>query len=120
METIDTIIAKVDQLKPSTYSDEQKAAWLIELDGKIYLETMKGVSTTEPPKEYPKDGAVPLLVGWPFDNIYVLYLIAMIDYSNQEIANYNVSAAMFDAAFSEFKKYWMRTHRAAPSKGFIY
>lgn len=64
------------------------------------------------PLEYPKDTNTELIVPAPYDNVYGLYIEAMIDYYNKEIANYNNSVAMFDARFMEYKKDYIRHHQA--------
>ena len=64
------------------------------------------------PYAYPDDMDKELLIPFPFDNVYELYLESMIDFYNREYANYNNSAAMFEARFSEYKKAYIREHNA--------
>ena len=66
------------------------------------------------PYEYPKDMNKELLIPFPFDDTYALYLEAKIDYYNREYGNYNNSAMMFEAQFNEYKKAYIREH---PVKG---
>lgn len=61
-------------------------------------------------KSYPEDGEKPLLVKPPYDNLYDLYLLAQIDFHNQETESYNNSALAFNQAMDEFKKEYHRTH----------
>lgn len=61
---------------------------------------------------YPEDMDKELLITAPFDNVYQLYVEAMIDYYNKELGNYNNSNAMFDARFTEYKKDYIRKHMA--------
>ena len=117
MSTINEVIERVDRVKLNGYEDAAKAGWLIELDGKLYAETMHGTGT-EPPRRYPEDGDVPLLVESPYDNLYDLYLYAMIDFNNREIANYNNSMTMFNTALDEIKKQYHRTHLPPSLEGF--
>jgi len=56
------------------------------------------------------DGDKPLLVTAPYDNVYDMYLMAMIDLHRHEIANYNNSMALYNAALDEWKKQYHRTH----------
>ena len=100
----------VDRLKPNSYSDEDKLRWINELDGMV----QKLVIQTDKIKQYsyPKDMDTELLIPAPFENVYVSYLEAKIDYHNREYANYNNATIMFESQFSEYKKAYIREHKA--------
>lgn len=118
--TIDKVIEMVDGRKPNVFTDEMKAQWLMELDGAIFTEVLRGRTAPalpgeeeelrEPPRAYPEDAQVPLLVTAPYDNLYGLYVEAMIDRYNQETMLYNSSAILFDQAMDAFRKQYHRTH----------
>ena len=63
-------------------------------------------------KEYkfPEDGDRHLVVAPPYDNIYELYIIAMSDFFSGEMANYSASAVLFEQAYSEFRKNYIRNN----------
>ena len=61
---------------------------------------------------YPDDMDSELIIPAPFDDCYTLFLEAKVDYYNKEIGNYNNSAMMFEAQFSEYKKDYIRNHPA--------
>ena len=126
----------VDRLSPNPYSEEDKLRWINELDGMVkrlvfqwnkkYIKEVEAqYESKQITKEeynvfldklkdyaYPEDMDKELLIETPFDNVYVLYLQAQIDYHNREYANYNNVAMMFDAKFSEYKKAYIREHRS--------
>lgn len=126
----------VDRLKLNSYSDEDKLRWINELDGMVkrlvfqwdekYLSELetkrKNNNITEEeyaeairkmkPYAYPEDMDTELLVTDPFDDVYTLFLEAKIDYYNREYANYNNSAMVFESQWNEFKKDYIRHHRA--------
>lgn len=110
MITINSVIARVDAVKVNTYTAEEKARWLIELDGRIYREIFRCFGDY-PVSEYPRDGDKELLVSSPYDVIYDYYLFAMIDFHNRETDNYANSFAMFNEKFTEFAKAWQRQNR---------
>jgi hypothetical protein len=136
--TPNKVIEKIDRLKPNSYSEEDKMGWINELDGMVkrlvfqwdegYIAELKtkrdfGQITEEEyndliekakPYEYPKDMNKELLIPFPFDDTYALYLEAKIDYYNREYGNYNNSAMMFETQFNEYKKAYIREH---PAKG---
>lgn len=106
--TINTVIEEAQKLHPDSFPDSLKARWLSELDGKIMSETM--LRSGFVPYQFPKDADKELLVESPYDNIYALYIIAMSDFFSGEMENYAVSAALFDTAYAEFRKNYLRNH----------
>lgn len=100
----------VDRLKPNAYSEEDKLRWINELEGMV----QRLVIQTDDVKQYayPEDMDKELLIPAPFENAYPLYLEAQIDYYNKEYGNYNNSVLMFDSIYSEYKKAYIREHRA--------
>ena len=104
-------IEKVDRLKPNSYSDEDKLGWINELDGMVQrLVFQQEEDVTQ--YVYPDDLDKELLIPAPYDDAYALFLEAKIDYYNREYGNYNNSAMMFEAQFSEYKKDYIRKHQA--------
>lgn len=101
-------IKRADALRPNIISEEQKAAWIYELEGK--LAEMR--CAPPPVKSWPNDAA--LSMPPPCDNVYELYLCAMIDFANQETALYANDMAVFNAAMSEARAWWRRHHRPRP------
>ena len=108
--TPNKVIETVDRLKPNAYSEEDKLRWINELDGQVQSLVMQNDKVFQ--YSYPEDMDKELLIPAPFDNVYCLYLEANIDYHNREYANYNNAAMMFEAQFSEYKKAYIREHRA--------
>ena len=105
------IIELTDELKPNQYSENLKLGWLSTLDIQIYGDVML---THEDCAVEAFSGHTDindeLLVGEPYSDMYRYYLESMIDYANQEIAKYNNSSSMFQARYSDFCKYYNRTH----------
>lgn len=110
MMTPNKAIEIVDKLKPNAYSEEDKLRWINELDGMVQRLVIQSDEVTQ--YAYPDDMDKELLIPAPFDDCYTLFLEAKIDYYNKEIANYNNSAMMFEAQFSEYKKDYIRKHQA--------
>ena len=106
--TINTAIEQSLRLHPDTIPDSIKCRWLSELDGKIMCETMHRKDFT--PYRFPEDAERELAVGAPYDNIYELYIIAMSDFFSGELANYSASAVLFEQAYSEFRKNYIRSN----------
>lgn len=97
-------IKRADSLRMNTVSDEQKAAWVTDLDGQ--LAEMFGI---EPPAStWPEDRE--LLMPRPHEEIYQLYLICKIDYYNQEMGLYANDMAVYNAALAEALAWYRRRH----------
>lgn len=113
MQIIEAIHA-VDSLKPNSYLESDKVRWLSTLDGLVkanIIDTHEGaedVTFTGYDDKTPTD--TELLIPAPYDNIYVLWLQSQIDYANEETAKFNNSSSAYNHAYSEFQKYYNRTH----------
>lgn len=107
--TVNAAVRRADELRPNTVSDEQKAAWLLDLDGQ--LAEMFGVDAPE--HTWPEKDAV-LLMPAPYEEIYQLYLICKIDYYQQEMSLYANDLVFYQSALAEAKA-WYRRHHAPES-----
>ena len=106
-------IQKVDALKPNNYSQEDKIKWLSTLDGIIKREI---IDTHEGAEEIEFNGydlsslETELIVPAPYDDMYIKWLEAQIDYNNSEIGHYNNSMTMYNSAYANYERYYNRTH----------
>lgn len=107
MPYISEVIERVDRAAENAWTEEEKVRWLMELDGKLLLEVAEGDA---PPALWPEDGEKALLVPPPYDNLYDLYLFAMMDFHNREWDQYANSSAMFEAAAGEWRRAYRREH----------
>lgn len=110
-KTISEVIAQTQAVRPDLYTDEQITGWLSELDGQLSVELLK----TEPVAyKWPEDAGKELLVPHPYDRMYHLYVIAMIDLYNREADLYANDMAVFNSALQEYRSYYRRTNRPDP------
>ena len=115
MPTINEVIERVERIKPvANVDDQDKARWLIELDGRILREIIqKSVHETPPdmpPAEWPEDGDKQLLVPSPYDRLYDLYLLAQIEFAIREFGNYNNSMAAFNSLLDIYACHYRNNH----------
>ncbi len=108
MATVNTAIENAMRLSPDNISDTVKCRWLSELDGKIMRETMH--KTDFKGYTFPENGDTELVAKHPYDNIYELYIIAMSNFFSGELASYSSAAVMFEQAYSEFRKNYIRNN----------
>ena len=121
--TIQGAINHIDTVKPNGYSQNEKIRWLSTLDGVIKAEIIdthegaEGVEFEEYNETTPL--AQTLLVPHPYDDVYIKWLEAQIDYANGEYGKYNNSITMYNAAYLAFVKHYNRTHEPI-SKSFAH
>ena len=118
--TIMDALYRIDELKPNSYSQPEKIKWLSSLDGMIkseIIDTHEGGEDIEflGYDEY-ADLSTVLLVPAPYDDIYLKWLEAMIDYTNGEIAKYNNSLTAYNDAYDLYQKHYNRTHMPKGTK----
>ena len=112
--TIIEAINQIDSLKPNTYSQTDKVRWLSALDGKVktqIIDTHEGAVDTAfngYNEETPLD--TELLIPYPYDEVYTLWLEAQIDYADNEYRRYNNSMAMFNTTYSAYARYYNRNY----------
>ncbi len=112
--TINEAITQIDSLKVNTYIPADKIGWLSRVDTMIkknIIDTHEGSESvlfagyTEG-----TDLETVLLVPAPYDELYIRYLEAQIDYTNGEYAKYNNSILMFNAAYQAYANYYNRNN----------
>lgn len=111
--TIQDAIRTVRTLKPHPYSDEDMTRWLSDLDGQIHGEIMAGHEGAPPaPGAYRigNDMDTELLVGSPYEDVYIKYLSAQVDYHNAEYERYNNAMMMYNTQLMAFAAWYNRTH----------
>jgi hypothetical protein len=112
--TIIEAINAVDTLKPNTYTYAEKIRWLSALDGTIKKEIIDtheggdGVVFEGYNADTPLE--TELLVAGPYNEVYIMWLEAQIDYANQEYDKYNNSMMMYNNSYNAFWRYYNRTH----------
>lgn len=103
-------IKRADIFRPNALGDEQKAAWLHDLDGQL----AEFFGKTAPENQFPQVD-VELLTPPPYDEIYVLWLACKIDYYHQEMDLYANDSAIYEQALAEMRAWWRRGHVPACS-----
>lgn len=119
--TIMDALYRIDELKPNSYSQPEKIKWLSSLDGVIkseIIDTHESCGNDECCGEvkafsgYTEDADLNtvLLVPYPFDDIYLKWLEAQIDYTNGEYGKYNNSIVAYNDAYDLYQRHYNRTH----------
>ena len=112
--TIMDVINRIDNLKPNRYDQIEKIKWLSALDSRIMndiIATHEGSERSVFPgytEETPL--TTELLAYSPYDEVYLYWLEAQVDYWNGEYSKYNNSIEMFNTAYTAFANHYNRTH----------
>lgn len=118
MATLKEIIDRVEKEKPDAFDCPTKANWLAELEGKIALDCF-GMSPVEAQAvrySWPQDEKKELLIRFPNEEVYALYLEAMIDFHNGEPDRYQNTMERFNKAFLGFKQWLLMTFDDEPKR----
>lgn len=97
------VLARVKALKPTPFDDETLLYWLREVEGLILVQVLLLQPTSVQPLEAATDDQ--LTVPYPFDKLYLQYLMAQIDYANGEYRKYDNSMALFNAYLGEYQRW---------------
>ena len=103
----------LDSLKQNTYTTDDKIRWLSTLDWTVkklmnqYVGADKVIFngyTNE------TDQNTELLVPAPYDEVYLRWLEAQIDYHNGEFDKFNASIIMYNTAYEAYANFYKRNH----------
>lgn len=112
--TLMEAINHLDAVKPNSYGQREKIKWLSNLDGLIKKEI---IDTHEDGEKVIFGGYTEadlmknLIAPAPYDDIYIKWLEAKIDYANGEYQKYNNSALAFNEGYQRFARAYHREHR---------
>ena len=103
--TIFEAIGQLDAQKPNNFPLSQKLGWLTALDAQVRREVLGDNSPITP---YGEDTQQDLLIPAPYDECYLRYLEAQIDYLHGELDRYQNAMALFNAIYSAFSAWHLR------------
>lgn len=119
MSTIKEVLDRVDGRKPNAFTSEQKTAWIAELEGMLAVNVllMDICETEQLHYAWPEHADTQLLVRFPHDGIYGLWLEAKIDMANGEYDKYQNSMIQYNEAYSNFVRWFARVYSPAQGRG---
>ena len=111
---INEAINRLDALKANTYNQPEKIEWLSRVDSMVkkqIIDTHEGGETVSfTGYNEDTDLQTELLVPAPFDELYLRFMEAQIDYHNHEYDSYNNAIIMFNTAFEAYAAYYNQHH----------
>lgn len=107
-------IERIDSHKHNIYTQNDKIAWLSRLDSMVktlIIDAHEGGEAVEfTGYDDSTDLNTEMLVPAPFDEMYLRWLEAQIDYSNGEYGKYNNAITMYQTAYDAYANHYRRTH----------
>lgn len=104
--TISEAISQTRKLSGNAVDDNTMCRWLSELDGRLMMDFYKGSEWMA--YALPQDADHELLVPFPWDELYVHYLEAMVYYSNGEYERYRNSYEMYNKKELDYRQWYAR------------
>lgn len=106
--TVQQAIDWIDGKKHNVYSGEDKLVWLSQVEQMAKGLAQRFGETVETELEPQSILAIPE----PFDQLYLRWMEAQIDYTSQEYLKYNNAMAIFNSLWGEYANWFCRTHLA--------
>ena len=107
-------VERIDSHKHNIYTQNDKIAWLSRLDSMVktlIIDAHEGGEAVEfTGYDDSTDLNTEMLVPAPFDEMYLRWLEAQIDYSNGEYGKYNNAISMYQNLWDNYVNYYRRNH----------
>ena len=103
-----------------TYESGQRVSVRLSGDLHIFKAKKSVISEIEPDKDTEHWEEIPCetYVAFPHDRLYYLYVIAMMDFANQEYDKYANDITMYNSSLEEFAKWYQRTYGCNDNEGY--
>lgn len=112
MTTLADVITKVDSIKPNVFSQSQKRDWIYSLE--VQIREFKNLYTDEETDMlFLNDENATLTLDAQWTDIYVYYLMSMIDMANCDVVMYNNNTALFNEMLKSWQKKFRRENLPA-------
>lgn len=113
--TLSELIAYCDETRPNQYSNNVKTWWVNEVEARVADDIINRIEGPEfiifEPYKYDDDKDKDLLLPIQFNDVYVSYIYAKVDFTNAEIERYQADSALFDAAWSDAAAWARRQYK---------
>lgn len=111
--TLGKLIETITALRGQQYDTDIMVGWVNEIESQAVEEVInraEGVQVDFTPYEWKLDMEKELQIPDRFQDVYINYMFAKIDFMNQETERYNNDVAMQDAAWKAYAAWYIRTH----------
>ena len=109
--TIETCVRLVDDMLPNRVPEAVKRRLLGEVEGKVRVELLGEEPDANPLIDGNTSADTELTAPAPFDQLYLLYVMAMMDHVEGDTARYENTAVLFNAVYQGYGK-WLKRRGA--------
>lgn len=113
MASLKSIIEQLDRIRPNEYTNEEKTQWVSNIEVQIAKEIF-GATVSE--YDWVTDQEETLLLEAPYEDVYIFWLLAQIDFHNGEFNRYNNELGNFHERLSDAQATYIRERRPAKRK----
>lgn len=106
--TLKEVYDEVQRQKPNAFTEAEITQWISNIEIQIAREIYH-VDSIE--YSWTADQNTELLMEAPFEDIYVLYVMAQIDFRNGDYSRYNNELSQFDQRFTDAQASYLRRHK---------
>lgn len=104
------VVTAADGIMPNNFSQQQKRKWVYDLELKIrYFMSM--YEETDYDDTFTKSENASLILGFEGSDIYVYYLLSMMDMANSDAQMYNNHTAMYNSLMTDWQKKYRRQNK---------
>lgn len=104
--TIEQVIKSAKGIKPNSFSNETITMWINEVEGMVQTDVMLLSLADVITYNYDDHKNTELLVKTPHDKIYVYFVVAMIDFANNEYNLYTNTLQLFNKYFADYTRWY--------------
>lgn len=108
--TLQNAMAQANNLRPNMLPEDILAHFVHEID----CQAAELMELETPAQTWPEDAE--LLLPAPHDDVYVFYLMAMIDNLNEDAALYQNDMEIFNSKMAETRAWWRRHNKPEQRK----
>ena len=107
------ILARIMQIRPHAYTDEEMIGMLNTIEGRVYTDIFQkaegfdGEFIPFQEGEEERELAVPA----PFDELYLFFLMSRVDFLNGDTGRYNDTMVLLQNAWNEYAAYYRENHK---------
>ena len=110
------VFSFVQNIVPHAFPESVTMRWLNEVEGLVQTQVLLLAPAELKPYTWPEDQDAELLAKYPHDDIYWIYLAAMVAYAQGETGAYNNHITLFNARCADYCIWYAENYRPADGK----
>lgn len=108
---VSEVLGQVNRIKPNALDDETLLIYLNRIEAMVQTEALKRSVDEVETYKLPEDADREVILPTPYDQVYEMYIEAMIDLVHQDYGEYNNEMVIFNQAWNEMLSYYVHRER---------